>query len=148
MQRVLRLILLFLLSSLTACHTEPTSRISEAFAQTKLEGRYKGTKVAFHQDVESSSPVAIDFEPTRKCRYRDPSWPAPCLWERSTDGITIRVTEGEALLFKLADDKLSYLKRDGFGGGVCIQLVKNGAVSDSAAGLCQGLTKGLPLPPG
>jgi len=57
------------------------------------------------------------------------------------------VTEGETLPFQRADDKLTYLKRDGIGGGVCIQLVKNRAVSDTGAGLCQGVMMGLPPPP-
>jgi hypothetical protein len=81
MQRVLRLTLVVLLSSLTACHTGPTttSRTSEASAQStrektpqqvlsnKLEGHYEGTKLDFHQDYGSSYPVAIGIEPTGTC---------------------------------------------------------------------------------
>jgi hypothetical protein len=163
MQRVLRLTLVVLLSSFTACHMGPTttSRTSEASAQStgektpqqlfsdKLEGHYEGIKLDFFQDYGGSNPVAIDFEPSGTCLYSEPSWPPkrPCHWERSTDRITVRVTEGETLPFRLADDKLAYLKRDGSGGGVCIQLVKNRAVSDTGADLCQGVMMGLPLPP-
>ncbi len=162
MQRVLRLILVVLLSSLIACHTGPmtTSRTSEASAQNagektpqqllsnKLEGHYEGTKLDFHQDYGSSNPVAIDFESTGTCLYSDPIWTKrPCHWERSTDRITVRVTEGETLPFQRADDKLTYLKRDGIGGGVCIQLAKYRAVSDTGAGLCQGAMMGEPPPP-
>jgi hypothetical protein len=162
MQRVLRLILVVLLSSLTACHFEPTttSRTSEAYAQStgekppqqvfsnKVEGHYEGTKLNFHQDYGHSYPVAIDLEATGTCLYSDPFWAKrPCLWERSTDRITVRVTEGETLPFRLADDKLTYLMRDGAGGGVCIELSKNKAVSDNWADACKGAMMGLPLPP-
>jgi hypothetical protein len=162
MQRVLRLILVVLLSSLTACHIEPitTSRTSEASAQStaekkpqelssnKLEGHYEGTVLNFHQDYGGSHSVAIDFEATGTCLYSDPIGnKQPCHWERSTDRITVRVTDGETLPFHLADDNLTYLKRDGAGGGVCIQLAKNRAVSDPEAGFCQGAMLGLPPPP-
>ena len=161
MQRVLRLILVVLLSPLTACNTWPTttSRISEASAQStrektphqllsnKLEGHYEGIKLDFHQDSGSSNPVAIDVEPTGTCLYSDPiSTKRPCHWERSTDRITVRMTQGETLPFQWTDDKLAYLKRDGIGGGVCIQLTKDRAVWDTGDGLCQGGMMGLPPP--
>lgn len=158
--RLLAFFVFLLLSSLTAClRPISTSRISESSAQStgektpqqfsnKLEGHYEGTVLNFHQDYGNSNPVAIDFEATGKCLYSDPFWPnRPCLWDRSTDRITVRVTEGETLRFQLADDKLTYLKRDGAGGGVCIQLAKNRAVSDPEAGFCRGAMMGLPLPP-
>jgi len=76
MQRVLRLILVVLLSSLTACQIRPTriSRTAEASAQSTGEktpqqllsnepvGHYGGTEFYFHQDVSTSHSVAIDFE--------------------------------------------------------------------------------------
>ena len=161
MQRVLRLTPVLLLTSLSACHIEPTtiSQASQASPQNtgedpqqllsnNLEGHYEGIKLAFQQDYGSSNPVAIDVEPTGTCLYSDPiSTKRPCHWERSTDRITVHVTEGETLPFRWANDKLSYLKRDGNGGGVCIQLVKNRAVSDTRAYLCQGAMMGLPPPP-
>lgn len=161
MQRVARLILVVLLSSSTACNTWPTttSRISEASAQSrrektppqvlsnKLEGHYEGIKLDFHQDFGSSDPVAIDVEPKGTCLYRDPiSTKRPCNWERSTDSITVRVTKGETLPFQWADDRLTYLKRDGIGGGVCIQLTKDKAVWDTGDGLCQRVMMGMPPP--
>jgi hypothetical protein len=170
MQRVLRLIFVVLLSSLTACHTglTPTSRASEASAQStgektsqpllsnKLEGHYEGIELDFHQDYGGSHAVTIDIEPTGTCLYSDVVAIKPlCHWERSTDGIIVHLTEGEMTApvqrgtqpFQWADDKLSYLTRDGDGGGVCIQLVKNMAVSDIRDSLCQGVMMGLPLPP-
>ena len=162
MQRVLRLILVVLLSSLTACQTglTPTYRTTEASAQStgektpqqslsnNLEGHYEGIKLDFFQDTGLSIPVVIDFEPTGTCRYSYPSGDKqPCHWERSTDRITVRVTDGDTLPFKRADDKLTYFKSDGFGGGVCIQLVKDRAVSDTGDDLCQGAMTGMPPPP-
>ena len=162
MQRVLRLILVVLLSSLTACQIRPTriSRTAEASAQNTGEktpqqllsnepvGHYGGTEFYFHQDVSTSHSVAIDFEPTGTCLYTYPGgYKQPCLWDRSTDRITVRVTDGDTLPLRLADDELTYLKRDGAGGGVCIKLAKNRAVSDPEAGFCQGAMGGLPLPP-
>ena len=162
MQRVLRLILVVLLGSLTACRIAPTttSQTSEVSARNtgektpqkslsnKPEGHYQGIKLDFHQDSGASNPVAIDVEPTGTCLYSDPIWSKrPCHWEWSTDRITVRVTEGETLPFQTAGDKLSYLKRYGIGGGVCIQLAKNRAASDIGADLCQGVMMGLPLPP-
>ncbi len=161
MQRVLRLIPVLLLSSLIACHTKPItiSRTSQAFPQNtgetktqqllsnRLEGHFEGIKLDFHQDYGSSNPVSIDVEPTGACLYSDPiGTKRPCHWERSNDRITVRVTEGETLPFQQADDKLTYLKRDGIGGGVCIQLAKNGTASDTRTGLCQGAMMGLPQP--
>jgi hypothetical protein len=162
MQRVLRLILAVPLGSLTACHIGPvtTSRTSEAPTQStrgktspqlpsnKLEGHYEGIKLEFYQDSGSSNPVAIDIEPTGACQYSDPIWfKRPCRWERSTNRITVSVTQGGTVAFQMADDKLTYLTRDGAGGGVCIQLVKGKAVSDTGADLCRGVMMGLPLPP-
>lgn len=136
MQRVLRPVLVVLLSSVIGCHNGP------------IEGHYEGIKLDFFQDSGMSIPVAIDFEPTGTCLFSDPFWPKrPCHWERSTDRITVSVTEGETLPFqRAADDKLTYFKSDGFGGGVCIQLVKDRPVSDTEAGLCQGAITGLPPP--
>ena len=113
MQRVLHLPLVVLLSSLTACHAGPiqTSRTSEASSRTggktpqqllssKLEGHYEGTKLNFRQDSGASNPVAIDFEPTGTCQYSDPIWTKrPCRWDRSTDRITVRVTEARPCHF-------------------------------------------------
>jgi len=140
LQRVLRLILVVLLSTLTACRIEPTT--------TKLEGHYEGIKLDFFQDTGSSYPVTIDIEPTGTCLYSNPFWAKqPCHWERSADRITVRLTEGETLPFRWADGKLKYLKSDGAGGGVCIQLVKDRAVSDTWDDLCHRAMTGLPLPP-
>jgi hypothetical protein len=162
MQRVLRLILVVLLSSLTACQIRPTriSRTAEASAQSTGEktlqqftlkrtcGALWGHRIYFHQDVSTSHSVATDFEPTGTCLYTYPGgYKQPCLWDRSTDRITVRVTDGDTLPLRLADDELTYLKRDGAGGGVCIKLAKNRAVSDPDAGFCQGAMGGLPLPP-
>jgi hypothetical protein len=170
MQRVLRLLLVVLLGSLTACHTGPTttSRTPEASAQStgkktppqvlsnKLEGHYEGIELDYHQDYGGSHAVTMDIEPTGTCLYSDTVAIKPlCHWERSTDRITIYVSEGDMtrpiqrgmLLFQRKDDKLSHLTHDGIGGGVCIQLVKNRAVADIRDSLCQGVMMGLPLPP-
>ena len=159
MQRVLRLILVVLLSSLTACQIRPTriSRTAEASAQstgekTLQQFTLKRTCGALWGHRILLPPGRLDqpfsCNRLRTCLYTYPGgYKQPCLWDRSTDRITVRVTDGDTLPLRLADDELTYLKRDGAGGGVCIKLAKNRAVSDPEAGFCQGAMGGLPLPP-
>lgn len=156
MRGILRLTLVVLLGSLTACHTGSSEGSAQSKGQTtaqqslstKLEGHYEGTKLDFHQDAGSGGPAAIDLEPMGTCLYSDQyRGKRPCHWERSTGGITVHVTECETLPFQWANGKLSHLERDGIGGGVCIELVKDTAVSDAGAGLCSGVMMGLPPPP-
>lgn len=144
MRGILRLTLVVLLGSLIACHS------------TKLEGHYEGTRLDFDQDEGAGGPAAIDLEPTGSCLYSDHSrgkysdhsrGKRPCHWERSTGGITVHLTDGESLPFQWAGGKLSHLERDGTGGGVCIELVKDAAVWGAEAGLCRGVMMGLPPPP-
>ena len=144
MRGILRLTLVVLLGSLIACHS------------TKLEGHYEGTRLDFDQDEGAGGPAAIDLEPTGSCLYSDHSrgkysdhsrGKRPCHWERSTGGITVHLTDGESLPFQWAGGKLSHLERDGTGGGICIELVKDAAVRGAEAGICRGVMMGPPLHP-
>jgi len=95
--------------------------------------------------------VAIDLELQGTCLYNDPTvgGKLPCHWERSADGIVVSVTINPfintpsvwTLHLRWADDKFSYVGRDGIGGGVCIQLAKDKAVAD-----CHGMMMGMPPP--